>query len=1456
MPVGSAFKDFITTKIAPEPKRPPLDDATMEKIQFVRSHPAYKKLQAQGLVPEGLEQKFDRALGAERGAFVTDVLGGSPVTPYTPQVEVDNPLIGGLMNLDRLNAGVRNVVRGGKFVEGVSNPGAVESFSQTFAKDRKMSPETAQAYVDFGSGGALDKFKALPRVAADTAAELGMTAAGLGTDIVTDPLTYATAGLAPFAKQIGKSALQQSPKLAALVAKLKGAKLGNLPIFFDEGAAAAKATTKAAPTSAGVPDDVLSMFDEAGIQAPRPVAKPQAALPAPPTPKLLQKLDTPVLKTGQEVAGPGFVVKGGKVVKPSKQVGKALRPEPAPKPKAPVKTVSLSPEDLAKENAARGVPQENIEELLKRLTGESAEKRAPLAAPEKPGLKSGIGKAKRKVTPEIQAAKEGVPVEPKATVADSLKKIQQKARVDKLRLEAEASKPMAETPGNVVRTAAKKKVREKVQKIVGESPEVKAKVAQVTDEIAKLKKQKGAMEIRAKKLRDSGKLIDAIGADKEVSRLNSRILDLEKAPGKDFLDKPLPKIKKIDADVGPKKAKKVSDDDFYEAKFKELDADEDIIDLSDESLINLFGKALEGEEGMVGLGKTKSKTKTAAQKELAKRGKETTKRGATAKFIKSNLDSIQREADKRGTTLENALKNFKDASGKKVFDEEQATRLAAKYGKPPVEADIKPGTFVRDRRTADMGEIMSVDKDVVKVRFADGLSEYKPKDVVDAKTGVTIVKDYIPNIDTVDVAEKMWVRKAATKPGAQVTDEYTQELLEQAYRDPVSPVREPLIKQVSKQMADLIDDGVIKGDGINRLLDKYGMTPLQLAKDIKESASTGGQILNRWSQVRRQLKSQFKDDPELMKFLSKETENENFVLAWVGGQIKTAERLYQAALISQPATAARNFYMGNAHLGIDLVNEFIAGSFQKLTKTGIAGQEFTPLKVKSDRLSKEFGDIYGSLKRVAQKAMGKPVSKDAYVTLLDNLPEEGKAALLNTSIGDAAFTDVVSRRMTMFNHIQERFIRRISSEGFLVTRLQQHGFKDVKGFADITPKMWDFLKGRPDIFNEMVDHSLKISFANQPEYAIGKMLTQIWRKIPGSAFTLPFMRFATMSMEWTLHHSPLGLVRLFTPKAIKTIAGPNNAKQARVIAEATTGAILMGLGYAIRSNPTIAGDKWYEIKVGKHPKTGEQLSLDMRPFFPLVPYLFMAEAFKNLTYDEKKDRASTKLTATDWVEGLSGMRTLAGSPLAITAAFKQLEAGNKVGSVETLEKVVGQIIGGYTTPARTFSDIYSIIDEKEAIPRSVKENNLWGPAMNNIPKLKQLLPPVTTQTRGLAPVAFNPAVRQFTGIGFTRRTPIEQEAARLGIFLNPKLGDPKAESVVMEASGPIVNEVGNNIVKSDFYQNASDYDRGLIIKAIAEEYKSVATEAVKDMPFKKLQEKRLKDEEERIIKKIIKNLLP
>lgn len=668
----------------------------------------------------------------------------------------------------------------------------------------------------------------------------------------------------------------------------------------------------------------------------------------------------------------------------------------------------------------------------------------------------------------------------------------------------------------------------------------------------------------------------------------------------------------------------------------------------------------------------------------------------------------------------------------------------------------------------------------------------------------------------IETAGKM-AKVAAAKPKKKLPLEFPKELpvemIEEAIT-PISPAHRKILRtQVVEDIAgyfktkagekwippeqrrltqEIIDHIVAHPDEIMKVAEKYNRTPIQLAAEMKETMTRAGRSLNRMSQLAKELRAQY-DTPYMRKlttFLEEEMPT-GYALDKFSNIWRSAENVRRAALVSQFATTARNITTQAGNLCLGVVNEAFQGAANAYLKS--VGQN--PLQSIKSTL-RGFGEGLDILMATANR-----LSRVDRVKLTELLSHanavEAKAKLFTTPIQDVVLTSRFSRTLNTFNTMQEYFFRNIAFEAKLRQMARKAGLDlDMLTGKDIPERM----------FTEAAEYALQMTYAAMPKSQFGKDMVRLFSHPLFTSFFNPFPRFLWgNAVPFLLRFSPIRFLEAFRPSVIAEIASGHPERFTKAVSEATLGTLMLNFATYIR-NSEYGGPLWYQIKVGDK-------AIDTRAFAPFSTYLFLAEA---MTSPER-------LKAADWFKAMMSVNRIAGTGLVLTDVFR---GKNIADTAKLLSKLMGAYIGGFTVPARPIKDIYSTIDPQEALYRDVRENLLLGPAMQNIPKLSQIMPEARSPLR-VGPLRTPvPMLRQFTGLSVQVRNALEQEIDKIQLdwrTVYPSTGNPEVDRLMSEYMAPVL-EKAFPLLKQKFpdYTQLDNTTKRVIMGQLFKEVKAEA----------------------------------
>lgn len=570
-----------------------------------------------------------------------------------------------------------------------------------------------------------------------------------------------------------------------------------------------------------------------------------------------------------------------------------------------------------------------------------------------------------------------------------------------------------------------------------------------------------------------------------------------------------------------------------------------------------------------------------------------------------------------------------------------------------------------------------------------------------------------------------------------------------------------------KRIGEGIRNGEVGIESLPDIVKKYGISGEETARLFEDAASYSGRTLNALSRVEKELRMLLPDIP-----LPK---REVTPWQWIKSKYLAVDNFRRGLLVTQLATASRNAVSQAGRYSIGAMTDAMDGVLLKAGQTvGLKpGDGFVPFVEDMTAILRKF----------------KPGNTEKLKKILQDYPIEN-SRLFNTPVGDVALSGKITNTLNTFNRGQEYFFRT------LVLDAKLHTTSKLKNIPIEQLPIEDFSKA--------VDEALEWTFSKTPGTgSFGADFIRMYNAMPPLTMINPFPRFMANGWKFLFDYSPAGLMKLFTPKTRAAIA----AGDPSAISKAIIGTGMLAAATVIRSNPNLAGEKWYEIKVGDK-------TIDTRPYAPFSTYLFFAEIMANGT---------GRITGTDWAQVAVGINRVAGTGLALIDLFgSQTDAE---GFRNIANTVISSYLGGFTVPFATIKDIVGQFRLEERTVKETREIPIVGGAIGNIPGLNEILSTKYSMFEDAPLVRESPLLRQLSGITLTKKPFILKELDRMGKNIGdliPKTGNLEANRIITKQTGIILDGFNEALALGKGYQKMSDEQKLETLKTLISEAKKEA----------------------------------
>ena len=651
--------------------------------------------------------------------------------------------------------------------------------------------------------------------------------------------------------------------------------------------------------------------------------------------------------------------------------------------------------------------------------------------------------------------------------------------------------------------------------------------------------------------------------------------------------------------------------------------------------------------------------------------------------------------------------------------------------------------------------------------------------------------------------------------------------------------------KISDQIFELLQTDRITGDQFRDILKKNNLTSIDFAQVYRAEVRDAARLLAQLSVASKKynkLLNKFDGvEGEILETLI-DTPVDEFGTG-LAKKLRELDNIRRGLLVSQFATTARNVTAQVGRVGMDTLTKALDNTLQQGFSTFI-----DPLTGKKGRDV----DWSGTFDLLMSLTKNKAASKELTDLVLSPYAKQKDRLFLNyasdvaNKVGDTGIIAKAQKGVNLvntFNKMQDYYFRR----GMFAARLRENLVKKGMDVDDIVASNRIDLIDKEDIV-DAVDAALEFTYSKSPpaESVAGAAINLV-NKLPFVMTSIiPFPRFMYNAMKFQFEHSPFGAMRFVSPKQLKLLA-KGDAKSTKDMSKAIVGSAALLAAFEFR-NSEYAGEKWYQAK------GPDGTDIDLRPYFPLTPYLLVADTFKRAI------EGTVMPDGRDIIQGLSGAQFRAGTGVAVVdEAMKMFDGVDDPDRAKRLiTRFASDVLGGYLTPIRGY--VKDVIQQEQVYrtPEVTGDipTDIISELARNIPFGQEALGAPETQvpTRAEAPRRVQPLLRQLTGVTVTEeKNPAEAEFDRLGLKrrdILPYTGDRNADQLISKYMGPIVEERVSELVDSDVYKELSNSKKLLVIREVLKPIRKIAKDVAKlENPemFIRLQYKRLPKSQRRVI---------
>lgn len=508
--------------------------------------------------------------------------------------------------------------------------------------------------------------------------------------------------------------------------------------------------------------------------------------------------------------------------------------------------------------------------------------------------------------------------------------------------------------------------------------------------------------------------------------------------------------------------------------------------------------------------------------------------------------------------------------------------------------------------------------------------------------------------------------------------------------------------------------------------------------------------------------------------------------------IRDAMSLRQASMLSQPMTTARNIATAEARIVFETSAELLDSAIGAVRNQVRKTMGLAPLPVKP--FDEAFSLISGQFNL--------PKTFRYTDAVLDNVqglaPNLAKARLLGTRLMDSARNvgiQQVNEALTTLNTSQENVLRRVNFIHYANEGMRKEGFKET-----VQEAIQKGMQIPYTVADYGIENALRMTWAQDPQSALGKELLKAFHKIPGDLGTVlvPFPRYTFNAWKALNETMPWNVFELMSGRGRDAIRRGDHKALGRFITSVS------GLTALNEVYGELEGSKIGTIKI-----PGRTSELNVMPYMPFAaPWIALGVTHRaaegRLNLDEAKETVLQALASPIGIQEFdlldSSVRWLLDSEAA-KSGMRLADWGAKVGAsfltalkpIKDLLNAAGMPDMGIARDTKGANAINSIVD-----PLNTPE----------APSTLRANPPTTTPEESL--------LKQGTGALISHPSALETEVGKLGLTfkeVTPKgTGTRELDLAFRDRVGQYAEPILTSMINTPEYQNLSIVEKKIQFK--------------------------------------------